>query len=92
MYRSLADAVRDAEAGGVSLAQLALQTESEDQGRPIDEIRAVLARALTVMRGAVEGGLTGELKSARSPFSHSDTATSSETRSCTSSSSNVPRG
>src|SRR5438046_3147371 len=64
MYRSLADAVRDAEAGGVSLAQLALQTGSEDQGRPIDEIRAVLARALTVMRGAVERGLTGELKSA----------------------------
>src|SRR5205814_2349745 len=54
MYHSLADAVRDAEARGTSLAQLALETESEDQGRPISEIRDVLGRALTVMRGAVQ--------------------------------------
>ena len=40
MYRSLAAAVRDAEARGISLAQLALATESDDQGRPVDEIRA----------------------------------------------------
>jgi len=64
MYRSLQAAVRDAEAKGISLSQLALETESEDQGRPVAEIRDVLRRALTVMQGAVQQGLTGNLKSA----------------------------
>jgi L-serine dehydratase len=63
MYRSLAAAVRDAEARGISLAQLALETESEDQGRAVGEIRDVLKRALYVMQGAVERGLTGDLRS-----------------------------
>src|SRR5438445_639729 len=64
MYKSLADAVRDATRRGTSLAQLALETESEDQGRPVGEIRDVLARALYVMKGAVEQGMTGDLFSA----------------------------
>src|SRR5438445_3209836 len=64
MYKSLADAVRDATRRGTSLAQLALETESEDQGRPVGEIRDVLARALYVMKGAVEQGMTGDLRSA----------------------------
>jgi len=64
MYRSLAAAVRDAEAQGVSLSQLALATEADDQGRPVQEIRDVLRRALYVMQGAIEQGLTGTLKSA----------------------------
>src|ERR1051325_11432267 len=64
MYKSLADAVRDAERRGVSLAQLALETESSDQGRPVGEIRDVLRRALYVMKGAVERGVTGDLKPA----------------------------
>jgi L-serine dehydratase len=64
MYRSLADAIRDAETGGMTLSALALQAESEDQGRPIDDIRAALGRALAVMRGAVEQGMTGDLRSA----------------------------
>src|SRR5499427_8991595 len=64
MYKSLAAAVHDAEARGISLSRLALETESSDQGRPVDEIRDVLHRALTVMKGAVEQGLTGNLKSA----------------------------
>ncbi|MHB0947449.1 MAG: L-serine ammonia-lyase, iron-sulfur-dependent, subunit alpha [Gemmatimonadaceae bacterium] len=63
MYRSLADAVRDAEAQGKSLAQLALETESRDQGRPVSEIRDALRRALEVMRGAVTQGMTGDLRS-----------------------------
>jgi L-serine dehydratase len=63
MYRSLADAVRDATAKGVSLSQLALQTESEDQGRSVADIRDALARALHVMKGAVEQGLVGNLRS-----------------------------
>ena len=64
MYRSLADAVRDATTQGIPLSQLALETESEDQGRPVGEIRDILHRALTVMKGAVDRGLTGDLKSA----------------------------
>ncbi len=64
MYKSLADAVRDATSRGIPLSQLALETEASDQGRPVGEIRDVLRRALTVMQGAVEQGLTGTLKSA----------------------------
>src|SRR5206468_12860603 len=64
MYRSLHEAVRDAESQRKTLAQLALETESRDQGRPVDEIRAALQRALDVMRGAIAQGLTGELRSA----------------------------
>lgn len=63
MYRSLQHAIRDAEAQGITLAQLALRTESKDQGRPIQEIRDALARALEVMRGAITQGLTGEHRS-----------------------------
>ena len=63
MYKSLAAAVRDAEAKNLSLSQVALEAESSDQGRPIGEIRDVLRRALVVMRGAVERGLTGDLRS-----------------------------
>ena len=63
MYRSLAAAVRDADARGISLSQLALETESDDQGRPISEIRDILKRALYVMQGAVARGLTGDLRS-----------------------------
>ena len=63
MYKALADAIRDAEAQGKPLSQLALETEAADQGRPIEEIRDALARALKVMRGAVEQGMTGDLYS-----------------------------
>jgi L-serine dehydratase len=64
MYKSLADAIHDAEEKGVSLSQLALETESRDQGRPVAEIRAALQRALDVMRGAVAQGMTGDMYSA----------------------------
>src|SRR5918999_1135605 len=64
MYRALGDAIRDAESQGKTLGRLALETEARDQGRPIEEIRAVLGRALQVMRGAVTQGLTGDLRSA----------------------------
>jgi L-serine dehydratase len=64
MYRSLAHAIRDAESRNTSLAQVALDAEARDQGRPIAEIRAALKRALNVMRGAIAQGLTGEHKSA----------------------------
>lgn len=64
MYKSLADAIRDAEQKGISLARLALETESRDQGRPVGEIRDALQRALDVMRGAVAQGMTGDMYSA----------------------------
>lgn len=64
MYRALADAIRDAEASGTTLARVALAAESRDQGRPESEIRSALARALEIMRGAVQQGMTGELRSA----------------------------
>jgi L-serine dehydratase len=64
MYKSLADAIRDAESQGIPLSQLALETESKDQGRTVDDIRSALQRALDVMRGAVGQGMTGDLYSA----------------------------
>lgn len=63
MYKSLADAIRDAEQKGISLARLALETESRDQGRPVAEIRHALQRALDVMRGAVAQGMKGDMYS-----------------------------
>jgi L-serine dehydratase len=64
MYRALADAIRDAEAQGKSLARVALEAEAADQGRDVEEIRSALRRALVVMRGAIEQGMTGDLRSA----------------------------
>ena len=64
MYKALADAIRDAEQQNKTLAQVALETEARDQGRPIQDIRAALQRALDVMRGAIEKGLIGDLYSA----------------------------
>ena len=64
MYKSLGDAIRDAEAQEISLARLALETEAKDQGRSVEDIRAALLRALNVMRGAVTQGMTGDLYSA----------------------------
>ncbi len=64
MYKSLGDAIRDAEVRGISLAQLALEVEAKDQGRSVEDIRAALKRALDVMRGAVARGMAGDLFSA----------------------------
>lgn len=64
MYKALADAIRDAEKEKKTLAQVALATEARDQGRPVDEIRAALQRALDVMRSAIEKGIVGDLYSA----------------------------
>ncbi len=64
MYRSLADAIREAEQRQLPLSAIALETEAKDQGRPKEEIRDALARALKVMRSAVEQGMRGDLFSA----------------------------
>ncbi len=63
MYRALADAIRDATNRGNSLAVVALELESKDQARPVEEIRAALGRALAIMRQAVTRGEQGDLKS-----------------------------
>jgi L-serine dehydratase len=64
MYKALADAIAEAEKTNTRLADVALAAESRDQGRPVPEIRAVLKRALDVMRSAIEKGSEGDLKSA----------------------------
>ena len=64
MYKALADAIRDAEKEKKTLAHVALATEARDQGRPVEDIRAALQRALDVMRSAIEKGLVGDLYSA----------------------------
>lgn len=61
MYTALADAISDAEARETTLSVVALDYESHDGGRSIDDIRASLQRALHVMRGAVEAGMTGDM-------------------------------
>lgn len=63
MYRSLADAVRDAEARGVPLSTVALELEAQDQGRTVESIRDALRRALEVMKQAVSVGMVGDLRS-----------------------------
>jgi len=64
VYRSLLDAIRDAEKSGKSLSEGALALESQDQGRSVDDIKSSLRRALEVMRGAIGDGMTGDLRSA----------------------------
>ncbi|MGI8508370.1 MAG: L-serine ammonia-lyase, iron-sulfur-dependent, subunit alpha [Gemmatimonadaceae bacterium] len=64
MYKALATAIADAEARNTTLAVVALELESQDQGRTVADIRAALARALDVMRGAVDAGMTGAMHSA----------------------------
>src|SRR5665647_2683247 len=64
MYRSLLEAIRDAEERGMTLSQVALDLESKDQGRSIEDIRASLGRALVIMRSAIGDGMTGDLRSA----------------------------
>lgn len=63
MFKSLADAIREAEAQNTTLSAVALAAEAKDQGRTVADIRDALRRALEVMRGAVERGLVGDLRS-----------------------------
>lgn len=63
MYDSLADAVTQAEADGISLGELALRAETAEGLKTREEVEAALKRALDVMRGAVSRGLPGDLRS-----------------------------
>ncbi len=64
MYKSLAEAIHDAEKRGITLAELALAQEAKDQGRTVEDIRAALMRALVVMRSAIEQGQDPDIRSA----------------------------
>src|SRR3954465_1771933 len=64
MYRSLGAAIAAAEAQKLSLSALALNAESEDSGRTVEDIRHQLGRALHVMRDPIEKGEKGDLFSA----------------------------
>jgi L-serine dehydratase len=64
VFTSLHAAIAAAESEGKPLSQVALESEARDQGRPVAGIRDALRRALAVMRGAVEQGLVGDLRSA----------------------------
>ncbi len=50
MYRTRSDAIRDAEARGVTLATVALELEAKNQGRTVESIRDALRRELEIMR------------------------------------------
>ncbi|MEO5798179.1 MAG: L-serine ammonia-lyase, iron-sulfur-dependent, subunit alpha, partial [Gemmatimonadales bacterium] len=63
MYDSLIEAATDATAQGISLGELALQSEVAEGLRTREEVEHSLGRALAVMRGAVERGLVGDLYS-----------------------------
>lgn len=63
MFKSLAEAIHVAEVRQTTIAAVALEAEAQDQGRPVEEIRDALRRALAVMRGAVDRGLVGDLRS-----------------------------
>lgn len=63
MFQSLDEAVLQAETEKVSLGEVALRAEAEAGLRTRAEIEHALHRALDVMRGAVERGLVGDLKS-----------------------------
>jgi L-serine dehydratase len=63
VFSSLQSAIDAADTQRTSLAEVALAAESRDQGRSAQDIRAALRRALDVMRGAVERGMRGDLRS-----------------------------
>ena len=63
MFSSLQAAITAAESQGASLARVALEAESRDQGRSVEDIRSALHRALDIMRGAVDRGMRGDLRS-----------------------------
>lgn len=63
MFDSLVEAVERAEAEKISIGELALRTEVAAGLKTRAEVESALRRALDVMRGAVERGLVGDLRS-----------------------------
>lgn len=64
MHRSIESLIREAEATGRPLPRVVLETEAAESGTSAEEIRARIGRTLRVMRGAIDEGLKGEVRSA----------------------------
>ncbi|HEX2203334.1 MAG TPA: L-serine ammonia-lyase, iron-sulfur-dependent, subunit alpha [Longimicrobium sp.] len=64
MHRSIESLIREAEETGRPLPQVVLETEAAESGVAAAEIRARIGRTLQVMRGAIDEGLKGEVRSA----------------------------
>jgi L-serine dehydratase len=64
MHRSLESLIRESETTGRSLAECVLDAECRESGADPAEVRARIARTLGVMRGAIDEGLEGQVRSA----------------------------
>jgi L-serine dehydratase len=64
VHRSIESLIRDAEETGRTLPRVVLETEAAESGVSPEQIRARVARTLQVMRGAIDEGLKGEVRSA----------------------------
>lgn len=64
MHRSVESLIRDAEESGRTLPEVVLAAESAESGVAPQDIRARIARTLSVMRDAIAEGLKGEMRSA----------------------------
>jgi L-serine dehydratase len=64
MHRSIESLIRDAEQSGRPLPEVVLDAECRETGVPPEQVRARIARTLQVMRGAIDEGLKGEVRSA----------------------------
>lgn len=63
MHRSIEALIRDAEESGRSLPEVVLAVEAEESGADPAAIRERIRYTLGVMRGAIEEGLKGEVRS-----------------------------
>ncbi len=63
MHRSVAALIEDAREHQLSLPEVVIRSEMAESGRPREEIRERIARTLAVMRGAIEEGLQGDMRS-----------------------------
>ena len=63
MHRSIEALIAEADRTGRPLPQVVLDEESRESGVPAEQIRARIARTLQVMRGAIDEGLKGEIRS-----------------------------
>jgi L-serine dehydratase len=64
VHKSIESLIRDAEESGRPLPRVVLETEAAESGVPPEQIRARVARTVRVMRGAIDEGLKGEVRSA----------------------------
>jgi L-serine dehydratase len=64
MHRSIESLIREAAETGRPLPQVVLDAEAAESGVAPEEVRARIARTLTVMRAAIDEGLRGEVRSA----------------------------